>query len=137
MTPEIKKWASLVEESRRGSASGRRHPHQPAVLLWFINQVSSGNSRMITWTEGKGQWAQEIKSRNGKGAPESPITALVNSGILECSIELSESASSPSARKVLTQFNPSIGLPEFIWSAINSDSAVRENLIKFINTQFD
>jgi hypothetical protein len=137
MSPEIQQWTSLIKKSRRGSASGKRHPHQPAVLLWFINEVSSGNSRMVAWSDGKGKWAQAIKARNGNGAPESPITALVNGGILECSIELSKSASSPTARRVLTQSNPSIGLPEFIWSVIRSDSATKDDLVKFINSQFD
>jgi hypothetical protein len=137
MKPVIEQWKALVKNCRRGSANGKRHPHQPAVLLCFVDQVSSGNPRLRNWDNGKAEWANAIKSKNGSGSPESPITALVNAGVLECSSKLSQSASSPSARKVLNEMNPVIGLPEAVWRAILANPSVKAELVQFLNSQFD
>lgn len=137
MAPEIEKWKTSVENCRRGSANGKRHPHQPAVLLCFVKEVFSGNPRLQKWEDGKAEWAKAIKANKGSGSPESPITALVNAGVLECSSELSPSASSPPARKVLKEMNPLIGLPEKVWNAVCSDPTAKSQLIQFLNSQFD
>ncbi len=82
-------------------------------------------------------WKVAIRSHNGGGSPESPITALVNGNVLECSQPLSRTASSPSARVILNSSNPLIGLPEQIWTLIVSDPVAKSSAIDFITAQID
>jgi hypothetical protein len=137
LSPELIAWMDRVRSCRRGTINGKRHPHQPAILQWFLLSAAAERPRTVAWSEGKQQWREEIKSHGGGGSPESPITALVNGKVLQASQPLSRTASSPSARAVLDTTNPLIGLPESVWSLVVSDEAAKSSLIKFIATQLD
>jgi hypothetical protein len=131
------KWMGLIEKSRRGTANGKRHPHQPAVLLWFVSAAGADMPRMINWVDGKALWKVAITSHGGSGSPESPITALVNAEILSCSSKLARTASSPPARKVLDSQNPLIGLPEEIWNLVVANPTTKTQVCDFLKSQLD
>ncbi len=136
-SPALIKWMGLIEKSRRGTVNGKRHPHQPAVLLSFVSSASANEPRMINWVDGKSLWKATITSHGGSGSPESPITALVNAEILSSSCKLARTASSPPARKVLDSENPLVGLPEEIWNLIVGNPSTKTQVCDFLRSQLD
>lgn len=132
------KWMTKVKASKRGSANGKRHPHQPAVLIWLVETAHIDSSRMVNWINSKSQLTRAIKSKGGQGSPESPITALTNAGILDkTGGHPSSSASAPAARLALNHVNPNFGLPTDVWNEITSDPDLKNRLIKQLETQLD
>jgi hypothetical protein len=132
------KWMAKVRASKRGSANGKRHPHQPAVLIWLVETAHIDSSRMVNWTNSKSQLTRAIKSKGGQGSPESPITALTNAGILEMTGgHPSSTASAPAARLALNQVNPNFGLPIDVWNEITGNSEMKNRLLKQLETQLD
>lgn len=137
LNTEIDGWKEAVRNARRGTANGKRHPHQPAILLWFVKAASSGNPRLLNWADTSSEWKDAIRAHGGSGSPESPITALVNAKLLESTHQLSRTASSPSARQVLNSLNPKVGLPESLWKKITIDSQFKSSIIDFLASQLD
>ena len=132
------KWMSKVRASKRGSANGKRHPHQPAVLIWLVETAQIDSSRMVNWTSSKSQLTRAIKSKGGQGSPESPITALTNAGILEMTGGYpSPTASAPAARLALNKVNPNFGLPIDVWNEITSNAEIKKRLLQQLETQLD
>jgi hypothetical protein len=132
------KWMSKVRASKRGSANGKRHPHQPAVLIWLVETAHIDSSRMVSWTNSKSQLTRAIKSKGGQGSPESPITALLKAGILEMTGgNPSSTVSAPAAQLALNQVNPNFGLPIDVWNEITNDSEMKNRLLKQLETQLD
>jgi len=132
------KWMAKVRASKRGSANGKRHPHQPAVLIWLVETAHIDSSRMVNWTNSKSQLTRAIKSKGGQGSPESPITALTNAGILEMTGgNPSTTASGPAARLALNQVNPNFGLPVEVWNEIVRSTETRAQLVSRLEKLLD
>jgi hypothetical protein len=132
------KWMSKVRASKRGSANGKRHPHQPAVLIWLVETAQIDSSRMVNWTISKSQLTRAIKSKGGQGSPESPVTALINAGILEMTGgNPSTTASAPAARLALNHVNPNFGLPVEVWNEIVGSTETRAQLVTRLEKLLD
>ena len=132
------KWLSEVRASKRGSANGKRHPHQPAILIWFVENAHKDSPRLLKWANSKSAWTKAIKSKGGQGSPESPLSALTKSGILDLVSEvIATSAPSHVGQMSLNGMNPEIGLPIAVWREITNNSEMRNRLLLQLETQLD
>jgi hypothetical protein len=130
MNAEIESWISKIGGWKRNALKGKRSPHQPAVLAWFIKNAASETERSIEWNQVKSSLSVAISSHGGKGSAETPVQALVNSGLLE----LSNETNSHNGTRVK---DSKIGLPTDLWQLVVSDQNSRTSLLNWLEKQFD
>ena len=134
MGSSVETWLEKVSSSKRLVVGNKPKPHQPAVLLWFVNQASSKSTGLHEWKVVKGDLGRAIRDAGGSGSPESPVGVLTKNGIL--AIEGGtppRTGSSPEARMKLNAENPRIGLPHEVWLEITSHQEVRNSVVEALS----
>lgn len=132
------KWMSEVRACKRGSVNGKRHPHKPAILIWFVENADKDNPRLLKWANSKNAWTKAIKSKGGHGSPESPLSALTKAGILDLVSETDATTSSSQVvRMTLNNINPDIGLPIEVWKEITSRSETKKRTLEYLEAELD
>jgi hypothetical protein len=130
----VETWLGKVSSSKRLVVGNKPKPHQPAVLLWFVNQANSKSTGLHEWKVVKGDLARAIRDAGGSGSPESPIGVLTKNGIL--TIEGGtppRTGSSPEARMKLNAENTKIGLPNEVWLEVTSQPEARKRAIEALS----
>jgi hypothetical protein len=138
MNSSIEGWKNQISATKRGVSGSKRRPHQPAVLLWMVERASESNSRLISWLEAKSQLALAIKTRGGGGSPENPVSVLLYRGVIDSVPPLDASIPlAPASRMSLNKLNPSIGLPAEIWEILLASPENKDQVIRWLERQFD
>lgn len=130
----VETWLGKVSGSKRLVVGNKPKPHQPAVLLWFVNQANSESTALCEWNSVKGDLARAIRDAGGAGSPESPVAVLTKNGILTIKgATPPRTGSSPEARMKLNAENPKIGLPHEVWLAVTSQPEARKRVIEALS----
>lgn len=134
MASNVESWLGKVNSSKRLVVGNKPKPHQPAVLLWFVNRANSESHTLHEWNSVKGQLALAIREAGGSGSPESPVGVLTKNGILAIKGGTPpRTGSSPEARMKLNAENPKIGLPQEVWLEITSHPEVRKQVVEALS----
>ncbi len=134
MGGNVESWLGKVSSSKRLVVGNKPKPHQPAVVLWFVNEANSESTSLHEWKAVKGQLTLAIRKAGGSGSPESPVGVLTKNGILAIDGGTPpRTGSSPEARMKLNAENPKIGLPHDVWLEITSHQEVRKRIVEALS----